>query len=426
MSEISIFHYFFIGIMIFQCIHMGISTILFRRKDTLYFFFFLIFSIINFVALNYRLFNLGHLHYATSSTFRLFFFPTTCISIGFYYWFILNFLEIESANKKLYWFFILNVILNFFFGILFGIFEYLNIRYINVFFVLGFLTYFVSFFSIYQFSKSQLTYSRIIIFGIIASTLGSFGGLIVVFIYGSKSPIESHLFSEIGVLIDVFIYSIALNKKWSDNEKNLLKKQLVGQILLANERQRIASEMHDELGGNLTSLMYLAHSLKTEVPQNQKVNTIIESSAEISDTIEEIIWALNQEQNTLEDWVKYVKGKIAEMIENSDLNYTFKIPEIIPEKTLSSNQKRNLYLVLKEAVNNVIKHAGAKNIEVSMDFEEQITIKIKDDGKGIQQNSEVKVGKGNGLKNMNQRIHEIGGKIDWIVTKGTEVSISLG
>ncbi len=211
--------------------------------------------------------------------------------------------------------------------------------------------------------------------------------------------------------------------------KNQIAKNLQNELETQKlERQRIASEMHDELGGNLTSLMYLAHNLKiknTESVDNQQVDKIIRTSSEISESINEIVWALNQRQNSLTDWVFYTKEKVVELLENSDLEYAINIPNNIPDRTLTNIEKRNLYLVVKEAVNNSIRHAQAKTIAVKMDFEKQIMVEISDDGIGFTEKSEPKAGTGNGLKNMKNRMTEIGGKISWQNGNGTTVELRL-
>lgn len=191
------------------------------------------------------------------------------------------------------------------------------------------------------------------------------------------------------------------------------------------ERQRIASEMHDELGGNLTSLMYLAHQLKMETPENIKINKVLDTSSDISSNINEIIWSLNQDRNSLKDWVIYTKGRLVEMLENSDQNYTFNIPENIPDRVLSDIQKRNLYLSVKEVVNNAIKHAKAEMISISLDFEKGLLITIADNGIGMGENFQPKPGSGNGIANIKQRVEAIGGYISWKNEDGTLVEIEI-
>ncbi len=191
------------------------------------------------------------------------------------------------------------------------------------------------------------------------------------------------------------------------------------------ERQRISREMHDDLGGNLTSLIYSAHILKSQQPDNQQIAKIANIADDISETINEIVWSLNAHQNKLSNWVFYTKGRLSELLENSDLDFKFEIPENLPERTLSDEQKRNLYLVVKEAVNNTIKHAKATTVSIKMNFEQGIAIQIQDNGIGFNDSTKTKTGSGNGLSNMKSRMEEIDGKISWKNQDGTLVEISL-
>ncbi|MGL4631313.1 MAG: ATP-binding protein [Leadbetterella sp.] len=425
MPYISIFHYFFLGVQCFMCMYMAVSFILFRRKDNLYFFLFLFFSFLNFYALNHKLFNISTTEFENSKLLKILFNPIAALVAGFYYLFVIQFLEFEKTNKILYYFLYLNVVINMIVGLVFSIMEFFEIEYFKYFISLAILGYAASFLNIIFLYKSTLRYSKIILLGAFTTTVGSSIGLISIVIYGKTPPIEIHFFSEIGILIDMFVYSIAINIKWNDSEKFLLQEYIERSIVVSNERQRIASEMHDELGGNLTSLMYLAHNLKDKTSKNDQVDKIIQTSSGISESINEIVWALNQEQNQLADWVLFVRGKTAEMFENASLQYAIHSPANIPERILSNLEKRNLYLVVKEAVNNAIKHSKASQYEVNMNFENGIHILVQDNGQGFIENGTPKTGGGNGLKNMKRRMEEIGGTIAWSNGEGTKVKVSL-
>jgi two-component system, NarL family, sensor kinase len=222
------------------------------------------------------------------------------------------------------------------------------------------------------------------------------------------------------------LFGLLASLFFNNYKKNQVTKALEAELnTQKTERQRIAAEMHDELGGNLTSLMYLAHNLKDKASKNKEVDKIIQTSGNISDSINEIVWALNQEQNLLADWVFYVRGKTAELFENAGVHYTYTISEPIPERTLSNIEKRNLYLVVKEAINNAIKHSKASKYEVNIDFVTGISISIRDNGIGFIENGTPKAGGGNGLKNMSRRIEEIGGRITWSNGEGTTVEIKI-
>jgi signal transduction histidine kinase len=424
MPYVSIFHYFFIGVLIFQSAYMGISYVILKRKDTFFFFLFLFLSIPNFIVLNYPLFNISLEEFQQSKLLNFFYFPISSIIVGFYYLFIIQFLEFKSTNKLLYKFLYLNVVCDILAGLIFGVLEYFNIPYMNAFVGLAFIAYIASIATIYFISKSKLKYSPIILFGMICSTLGSSAGLILIYLYGKNPPIAPHFFTEIGMMFDIFIYSIALTLKWNENEKLLLEEQFEKQTAVSKERQRISTEMHDELGGNLTSLMYLAEQLKMETPENIKISKIQNTSSDISSNINEIVWSLNQEKNMLKDWVFYTKVRLVEMLENSDMLYSFDISDHVPDRLLSDLEKRNLYLVLKEAVNNVLKHSKANSCNVTMNFSKGIKLTVIDDGIGFLENGTPKPGGGNGLKNMSHRMEEIGGNITWKNGEGTTVTIT--
>jgi signal transduction histidine kinase len=423
MPYISIFHYLFVGILSFQCVYMGISYLILKRIDTFYFFLFLFLSIPNFIVLNHQLFNISSEEFQASRLLKILYFPISCIIIGFYYLFIIQFLEFKSTNKLLYKFLYLNVIIDILVGLVFAVLEYLEIPYMNAFVGLAFLGYLSSIATIYFISRSKLKYSPIILLGMMSSALGSSAGLILIYLYGKNPPIAPHFFTEVGMLFDILIYSIALTLKWNENEKLLLEEQLEKQKAISNERQRISSEMHDELGGNLTSLLYLAEQLKMETPENQKLSKIQNTSFDISSNINEIVWSLNQEKNDLKDWVLYTKVRLGEMLENSGKIYEFHISDKIPDRTLSNLEKRNLYLITKEALNNAIKHSKAGKYEIYMTFDKGINISIRDNGIGFEKNGSPKETQGSGLKNMSRRMDEIGGSIAWSNGGGTTVTI---
>jgi two-component system, NarL family, sensor kinase len=191
------------------------------------------------------------------------------------------------------------------------------------------------------------------------------------------------------------------------------------------ERQRIASEMHDDIGGDLTSLMYLAHQLKSPNSSNQLVDKVINKSSEISETVNEIVWSLNESNNKLQDWAVFVRGRMGEILQDADQDFSINISNDLPDVTLNSEVKRNLYLCVKECINNAIKHAQATHIALNLEANNGIKISIIDNGIGLHENSAPKIGHKNGLKNIQKRMADIGGSVEWISDKGTKVVIYL-
>ena len=209
----------------------------------------------------------------------------------------------------------------------------------------------------------------------------------------------------------------------SEQEKIKLKSQLEGQ---ETERRRISQEMHDEIGSGLTSMMFLSHTIQSPKDDEQLLLTaqrIGKLSNDLSSQMNEIIWSMNQDYNSLADLIAYIRQQISELIENANTNFNFEFPANIPDIQLSGLQRRSLYLVIKESVNNALKYADATNINIKCEINSEIIFTIKDDGKGIPA-AEFKQF-GNGLRNMQHRMKELGGKFTIQTKEGTAVSFSI-
>jgi signal transduction histidine kinase len=190
------------------------------------------------------------------------------------------------------------------------------------------------------------------------------------------------------------------------------------------ERQRISREMHDDIGSGLTSILFLSNQLNASPASGEKQvgGKIARHANLLISKMNEIIWSMNTDYDLLEDLVAYIRYHASELLESSQLHYHFDIPERIPDVPLSGEQRRNIYLVVKEAVHNVIKHAEASEVTLTFRFHPEISIRIKDNGKR-EAGSTRRFG--NGLRNMQRRMESIGGT--WAIARegGTIVTLSL-
>ncbi len=191
------------------------------------------------------------------------------------------------------------------------------------------------------------------------------------------------------------------------------------------ERKRIAGEMHDDIGSSLTTIMYLSNNLNSNDEQlkNKTINKITTTAGFVVDKMNEIIWSMNKEYDTLEDLITYIRYNTVQLLENFNMNYKFKIPSEIPSISLSGEKRRNIYLVVKEAVHNIIKHAEATEAEIEFIIDGNIKINIIDNGKGFDETEHSKFG--NGLKNMKSRMETIGGRFSIFCNGKTNITISL-
>ena len=189
-------------------------------------------------------------------------------------------------------------------------------------------------------------------------------------------------------------------------QRVILEKQLAVQL----ERQRISAEMHDDIGAGLSGIKLLTEMTKGKVKDtaaSSEVEKIYESVGDISAKMKEVIWSLNAENDQLPSLISYIQKQARQWLENYPCQLDITIPEKIPTVEISGESRRNIFLIVKEAVHNIIKHSGADKVNINIGCEEQLTISVSDNGSGIDASGNST---GNGLKNMRYRIQQLNGK----------------
>jgi ligand-binding sensor domain-containing protein/two-component sensor histidine kinase len=184
------------------------------------------------------------------------------------------------------------------------------------------------------------------------------------------------------------------------------------QEALEHERSRIARDLHDQLGANLTQVALLAEMAESDKNISDEVEDhakqITQTARETTKALDEIVWAVNPSNDTLEGLVNY-SGKYAqEYFALAGLRYRVDIPSELPDVTLPPEVRHNVFLAFKESVNNVVKHAQATEAHVRLRLDEtSFALEIEDNGKGPV-GAEQKSGR-NGLRNMRKRMEDVGG-----------------
>ena len=208
------------------------------------------------------------------------------------------------------------------------------------------------------------------------------------------------------------------------NEQDMIRLKAIMQGR-EEERKRISGEMHDDIGSALTTIMYLSNNLneKDDVNRSKIIYKITSTAGNVVDKMNEIIWSLNKDYDTLDDLITYIRFHVVELLENNGIRYQFIMPDEIPAVTLNGEKRRNIYLVVKESIHNIIKHAEATDVILEFKFDNSLFISIRDNGKGIYLDNLNRFG--NGIKNMKNRIENIGGIFSIENNQGTIVNISM-
>jgi ligand-binding sensor domain-containing protein/two-component sensor histidine kinase len=209
-----------------------------------------------------------------------------------------------------------------------------------------------------------------------------------------------------------------------------LYKYRIRQILrLQNVRNNIATDLHDDIGSSLTNISILSELSSKNLSQPEKAQPFLQRISEevhaSSQAMDDIIWSVNSRNDSLQETIARMRRYAAELFDNSETDCHLQLAENSGNKKLSMEQRRDVYLIYKEALTNIHKHAYAKNVWINVEQNQNhLFMQIKDDGKGFDTNL---VTHRNGLKNLGSRVEKWHGKIQIRSeeNKGTNIEIKI-
>ena len=185
------------------------------------------------------------------------------------------------------------------------------------------------------------------------------------------------------------------------------------QAALDKERARIARDLHDDLGSHLTKIVLLSDLMVDYHAEPEKsddaAHRISSTARQVMKTLDETVWAVNPRNDTLSHLIDYIGQFTVEFLRTAEIRCRVDIPLRVPEIMVPTEVRHNLFLVVKEALNNIVNHANAAEVCLKITIGERfVSIVIEDDGRGF--NHVPDNGCADGLRNMRQRIEEIGGE----------------
>jgi ligand-binding sensor domain-containing protein/two-component sensor histidine kinase len=200
-------------------------------------------------------------------------------------------------------------------------------------------------------------------------------------------------------------------------------------LRLQKVRNTIATDLHDDIGSTLTNISILSELSKKnleEPPVAKKyLQRITEESVATQQALDDIIWSVNSRNDNMQELQARMRRYAGEIFESSNINCQFDFENTTESNKLNMEQRRDVYLVFKECLNNIHKHASAKNIYIKIAMSNGVlTMLVEDDGKGFDPNITTHR---NGLKNLQTRVEKWKGnlKIDSARGKGARVEIMM-
>ena len=200
-----------------------------------------------------------------------------------------------------------------------------------------------------------------------------------------------------------------------------LSVQARSQRLLRAERIRIARDIHDDLSAQLTQLVLLGEVAQREQPDSSPARTqfnhICALARELSHGLDEVVWAVNARRDTVRDFANYVCKYAQTFLSPTPIRCRLDVEPELPAAGFDLPLRRNLFLAVKEALNNAAKHSGAKELFLRIHrVEGKLVVAIEDNGHGFER---ARLGgERNGLANMTQRMDEVNGVCELVSTPG--------
>ena len=192
-------------------------------------------------------------------------------------------------------------------------------------------------------------------------------------------------------------------------------------------RTRIASDLHDDIGSNLTKIAILTEVAQQQLSPQDIDGSPLSSAARISreslDSMGDIVWAINPKRDTLRELLRRMRGFATDIFTNRNIEFNFRFPDHDLELKLGPDLRRDVFLIFKEAVNNAVRHSGCSKAEIELTIAGgSLVLIVRDDGTGF---DSAQSGEGNGLVSMRRRAESIKGKLDVNSTVGEGTRIIL-
>jgi len=184
------------------------------------------------------------------------------------------------------------------------------------------------------------------------------------------------LFIRLGILGDMFFYQFALLKKWRWQEKELALQQHQTKTEVERVRNEISRELHDDIGSTLSGINMYSHMAMTQSQSGdskatvQSLQTIQQSAAEMVGKLKDIVWANNLKDGDTDAFFETLKDYVLMITKPAGIVPEFNFSATAETNRLSKEEKYHIYMICKEAVNNMVKHSGADSLAVS--FEKKI------------------------------------------------------
>lgn len=193
-------------------------------------------------------------------------------------------------------------------------------------------------------------------------------------------------------------------------------------------RTRIATDLHDDIGAGLSQIAVITEVLRKDLANSEsgiseKLTTISTGAHELIGSMSDIVWAVNPTRDKMESLVQRMRKFALDLLSNADIDVEFNADDLYGNRKLSPDFKRNVYLIFKECLNNIVKHSHGKSVKIDLHADHSgLKLEIRDNGRGFVINPSSD---GHGLRSMQSRAEAVGGRLQIDSTPGEGTTVSL-
>jgi len=197
---------------------------------------------------------------------------------------------------------------------------------------------------------------------------------------------------------------------------------------LERVRTRIATDLHDDIGSSLTQIAILSEVARRDGREQspsggEPLERIAELSRGLVDSMSDIVWAINPQRDHLRDLEHRMRRFAADVLAPRDIDLELEVPVRMEDIPLRAEVRRQVFLIFKECIHNVVRHSGCRRVQVAMEYRgHRLLLRLSDDGAGF---AAAGVENGHGLDSMRRRAMEIGGKLEIVSQPGGGTRIEL-
>ncbi len=424
-----------LGILMFQVLYALVQWYFFRRREHLLYAFYSIVIGLYFL-LRYRVENhylhIGGYQIHESVLNNAVVYLALCIYIEFGRWFVnapelISKLDvsIKFVSRLMMGYTVITLV----WTLLAGNNQFQRIVHLSI--SLAFFLFFV--YALFEALKTGSTLVKFLVTGSFFMASGAICNLIYRNLFPDTLPgeLKGIFFLQMGVILELICLNVGLIYKSKQIlDSSTVSSQLVNQQLLDNEKQlsdlnavrnEISHELKLELGDGLSGIKLMSDMVQQKMggEHMKELERISENSERLVQSMNEIVWSLNHLNDDLPGLISYIREYSMSFMDQVGFNCTLSAPEHIPDISIPGDSRRHIFLAVKEALHNTVKHSGSTHINIDLEITDVLKIVIKDNGKGMDVGSQQSVG--NGLRNMKKRLGFLKGSLEILNENGVTV-----